>query len=265
MTTQSASYDDIHEGKPRITSYDDNGVRTTTTTTKLGPDPKEKPKDIVTVRKIQHPDSIETVTITEKKLPPIRYTETITREKLPKQSTPSHTQVAQPALLNVPTSGGLRPTSIPPTPAEKYITHEIPPTATTYNVVRPPIVSYFPTRQERVIVTQPERLTGPPVVLRSTPEPTSYVPVQNSRTTRFVEDRHTLVNYPDDYYGTRRTGQRSHWCGNCGGDCFSCNCFDDCCGTTSCCRTNSFARRKDVVSYKTRVTRDGRRVRYRVS
>ncbi|CAF4568343.1 unnamed protein product, partial [Rotaria socialis] len=29
MTTQSASYDDIHEGKPRITSYDDNGVRTT--------------------------------------------------------------------------------------------------------------------------------------------------------------------------------------------------------------------------------------------
>ncbi|CAF3038527.1 unnamed protein product [Rotaria socialis] len=263
MTTQSASYDDIHEGKPRITSYDDNGVRTTTTTTKLGPDPKEKPKDIVTVRKIQHPDSIETVTITEKKLPPIRYTETITREKLPKQSTPSHTQVAQPALLNVPTSGGLRPTSIPPTPAEKYITHEIPPTATTYNVVRPPIVSYFPTRQERVIVTQPERLTGPPVVLRSTPEPTSYVPVQNSRTTRFVEDRHTLVNYPDDYYGTRRTGQRSHWCGNCGGDCFSCNCFDDCCGTTSCCRTNSFARRKDVVSYKTRVTRDGRRVRYR--
>ncbi|CAF2060916.1 unnamed protein product [Rotaria magnacalcarata] len=307
MTTQSDSYDDIHEGKPRITSYDDNGVRTTTTTTRLGPDPKEKPKEVVTVRKIQHPDSTETVTITEKKLPPIRYTETITREKLPRTSTPSRIQVAQPALLKVPTSEGVRSTSIPPTTTENYITHEIPPTAKPYNVVRreriveePPTVYYPPTRQERVIVTQPERLTAPRVVPRSTPEPISYVPVQNSRTTRFMEvrqvpspvivdvatpplttttktrtiindntnenlidDRRTLVNYQDDYYRTRRTGQRSNWCGNCGADCFSCNCFDDCCGTTSCCRTNSFARRKDVVSYRTRVARDGRRVRYR--
>jgi hypothetical protein len=143
-------------------------------------------------------------------------------------------------------------------------------------------------------------MTTPRVVIGQTLEP-NYIQLQNPRTTRIVEvrqppspvvvdvstppltttrkttiindntnetlidDRRTLVNYQDDYYSTRRVGRRSDWCGNCGADCFSCNCFDDCCGTTNCCRTNSFARRKDVVSYRTRVTKDGRRVRYRVS
>jgi hypothetical protein len=150
-------------------------------------------------------------------------------------------------------------------------------------------------------------MTTPRVLIRQTPEPNSYIQVQNPRTTRivevrqppspvvvdvstpplttatrkttiindntnetFIDDRRTLVNYQDDYYSTRHVGRRSDWCGGggcggCGADCFSCNCFDDCCGTTNCCRTNSFARRKDVVSYRTRVTKDGRRVRYRVS
>ncbi|CAF4031385.1 unnamed protein product, partial [Rotaria sp. Silwood1] len=48
-----------------------------TTTTKLDPDPNEKPKETVTVRTIQHPDSTETVTVTEKKLPTIRSRRTI--------------------------------------------------------------------------------------------------------------------------------------------------------------------------------------------
>ncbi|CAF0804488.1 unnamed protein product [Rotaria sordida] len=301
MTNQSAAYDDIHEGKPRIISYDDNGVRTTTTTTKLGPDPNEKPKETVTVRTIQHPDSTETVTVTEKKLPPIRYTETITREKLPKTIQTSRVQITQ------PTSEVLRSTTIPPVVSDTYITNEIPPTAKTYNIVRreriveePNTVVYPPTRQDRLIVTQPERITTPRVVIRSTPEPTSYIQVQNPRTTRIVDvrqvpstpvivdvteppvtttktttivndnvhdtvidDRRTLVNYQDDYYTRRQVGRRSDLCGNCGADCCGCDCLDDCCGSMNCCRTNSFAKRKDVVSYRTRVTKDGRRVRYR--
>ena len=164
-----------------------------------------------------------------------------------------------------------------------------------------------PSRQDRFIVTQSDRLTAPRVVMRQTPEPTttiirettptSYIQVQNPRTTRvvevrqppspvivdvatppltttrttriindntnetFVDDRRTLVNYQDNY-STRHVGRRTNWCGECGS---GCNCFDDCCGTTNCCRTNPFAKRKDVVSYRTRVTKDGRRVRYRVS
>jgi hypothetical protein len=119
MTNQNASYNDIQEGKPRIISYDDNGVRTTTTTTKLGPDPTEKPRETVSVRKIEHPDSTETITVTEKKLPPIRYTETITREKLPKKS-PSTPR-------NGYATDVLRSINIPPTTT----TTEIPPNATT--------------------------------------------------------------------------------------------------------------------------------------
>ncbi|CAF1346024.1 unnamed protein product [Rotaria sp. Silwood1] len=297
MTTQSTRYDD----KPHIVSYDDNGIRTTTTTTKLDPDPNEKPKETVTVRTIQHPDSTETVTVTEKKLPPIRYTETITREKLPKKNQTSRIQITQPTQIN-------ETTTIPPVISDTYITNEIPPPAKTYNIVRreriveePNTIIYPTTRQDRVIVTQPERITTPRVIIRSTPEPTSYIQVQNPRTTRFVDvrqatspvivdvgtppitttttkkttiindnvhdtlvdDRRTLVNYQDDYYRTRRVGQRSEWCGNCGADCLGCDCFDDCCGSMNCCRTNTFARRKDVVSYRTRVTKDGRHVRYR--
>ena len=104
----------------------------------------------------------------------------------------------------------------------------------------------------------------------------STPPLTTTKTTvirdnALIDDRRTLVNYQDDY-STTRVGRRSDWCGNCGADCCGCDCFadccgcfDDCCGTTNCCRTNSFARRKDVVSYRTRVTKDGRRVRYRVS
>jgi hypothetical protein len=120
MTTQNVSYNDVQDGKPRITSYEDNGVRTTTTTTKLGPDPTEKPRETVSVRTVQHPDSTETITVTEKKLPPIRYTETITREKLPKK-----VQITR----NLPTNGAatevLRSINIPPTGTE------IPPTPKT--------------------------------------------------------------------------------------------------------------------------------------
>ena len=167
---------------------------------------------------------------------------------------------------------------------------------------------YPSTRSDRFIVTQTDPALTPRVIVRQTPDtiireptPTSYLQVQNPRTTRVVQvrqaptpvvidvdtpplatttkkttiindtardtiidDRRTLVNYQDDYYTTRRTGRRSDWCGNCGADCCGCDCFDDCCGTTNCCRTNSFARRKDVASYSTRVTKDGRRVRYRV-
>ena len=158
-------------------------------------------------------------------------------------------------------------------------------------------------RRERVvepvdtIYTRPE----PSTTIYRDSSPTSYIQTPNSRSTRIVEvrqppspvivdvstppltsttkttriindnthdtyidDRRTLVNYQDERYTTRRTGRRTEWCGACGADCCSCNCFDDCCGTTSCCRTNSFARRKDVVSYGSRTTKDGRRVRYRV-
>ena len=110
MTNQTASYNDIQEGKPRIVSYDDNGVRTTTTTTKLGADPTEKPRETVSVRTIQHPDSTETITVTEKKLPPIRYTETITREKPAKK--------VQIAPTNGHATEVLRSINIPPTPTE---------------------------------------------------------------------------------------------------------------------------------------------------
>ncbi len=143
------------------------------------------------------------------------------------------------------------------------------------------------------------RQTPEPVTtIINEPTSTSYLQVQNPRTTRIVQvrqppspvivnvdtppltttrkttiindntmvdDNRTLVNYEDDYYSTRRVGRRSDLCGNCGADCCGCDCFDDCCGTTNCCRTNSFFRRKDVASYRTRVTKDGRRVRYRVS
>ena len=127
MTTQSSSYEDIREGKPRVTSYDDNGVRTTTTTTKLGPDPNEKPKESVSVRTIQHPDSTETITVTEKKLPPIRFTETITREKLPKKVPPPQIQVTRATPTSGPATEVLRSISIPP--SDNYVTNGIPPTA----------------------------------------------------------------------------------------------------------------------------------------
>lgn len=128
MATQADSYQDVEEGKPRITSYDDNGVRTTKTITKIGIDPNEKPKETVSVRTIQHPDSTETVTVTEKKLPPIRYTETITREKLPKKI--STTRIT----TNEPNADVIRSTSIPPYTGETYITNEIPPNAKTVSI-----------------------------------------------------------------------------------------------------------------------------------
>lgn len=134
MTTQSSSYDDIQEGKPRIVAYDENGIRTTTTTARHGIDPNEKPKETVTVRTIQHPDSTETVTVTEKKLPPIRYTETITREKLPKKNKPSRVQAAPTTFLTVPSSDVIRSssTSLPVTPvSDNYIINGNPPSAKT--------------------------------------------------------------------------------------------------------------------------------------
>lgn len=111
MTNQAASYNDVREGQPRVTVQNENGVRTTTTTTKLGPDPTEKPRETVSVRTIQHPDSTETITVTEKKLPPIRYTETITREKMPKK-----VQIARNTPPNGPATEVLRSINIPPTP-----------------------------------------------------------------------------------------------------------------------------------------------------
>ncbi|CAF5195418.1 unnamed protein product, partial [Rotaria sp. Silwood1] len=39
----------------------------------------------------------------------------------------------------------------------------------------PNTIIYPTTRQDRVIVTQPERITTPRVIIRSTPEPTSYI------------------------------------------------------------------------------------------
>lgn len=118
------NYSDVQEGKPRVTTYNDNGVRTTTTTTKLGPDPTEKPRETVSVRTVQHPDSTETITVTEKKLPPIRYTETITREKVPKK-----VQIA-PTPTNGPATEVLRSINIPPT-ADSYVTTEMPPNGKT--------------------------------------------------------------------------------------------------------------------------------------
>jgi hypothetical protein len=109
-TVYAAGYEDITEGKPRVTSYDDNGIRTTTRTSKLGVDPNEKPKETVSVRTIQHPDATETITVTEKKLPPMRYTETITREKLPRKLvtqpvdvTRSYTIPSAPEIPSAPT------------------------------------------------------------------------------------------------------------------------------------------------------------------
>jgi hypothetical protein len=113
MTTQNVGYNDVQEGKPRVTTYDDNGVRTTTTTTRLGPDPTEKPRETVSVRTVQHPDSTETITVTEKKLPPIRYTETITREKPSKK-----VQIARNLPTNGPATEVLRSINIPPTVTE---------------------------------------------------------------------------------------------------------------------------------------------------
>ena len=121
------------------------------------------------------------------------------------------------------------------------------------------------------------------MTVRSTPEPNSYVQVQNPRTTRivgirqpsspvvvdvstpplttnkttrvindnthetFVDDRRSLVDY-QNYYSTRPRSRRLDWCAGC-----------------DCCRTSPFVKRKDVASYRTRITKDGRRVRYRVS
>jgi len=131
MTNQLGSYDDVQEGKPRIISYDDNGIRTTTTTTKLGPDPTEKPRETVSVRKIEHPDSTETITVTEKKLPPIRYTETITREKPPKKVLSPQIQVTRVTPTNGAATEILRSINIPPTVSDSYVTTEIPPNAKT--------------------------------------------------------------------------------------------------------------------------------------
>ena len=100
MTTSTTAYNDITEAKPRITTYEENGVRTTTKTTRIAPDPTEKPKETVTVKKVDRPDATETITITEKKLPPIRYTETITREKLPKKGSPPQIQIVRPTPTN---------------------------------------------------------------------------------------------------------------------------------------------------------------------
>ena len=116
MSTSYTGYEDISDGKPRVTSYDDNGVRTTTKTTKLGVDPAEKPKETVSVRTIQHPDSTETITVTEKKLPPIRYTETITREKLPKKVVPPQIQITRATPTGGPATEVLRSVNIPTTP-----------------------------------------------------------------------------------------------------------------------------------------------------
>jgi len=132
MTTQSSGYEDIQEGKPRVVSYDDNGVRTTKTTTKLGIDPNEKPKETVSVRTIQHPDSTETITVTEKKLPPIRYTETVTREKLPKKGQPPQIQITRATPTDGPATEVLRSITIPP--SDTYVTNEIPPTAKSVNL-----------------------------------------------------------------------------------------------------------------------------------
>lgn len=203
MSTVKTGYEDITEGNPRVITREENGIRTTTKTTRLGPDPNEKAKEIVTVRKVDRPDATETITVTEKKLPPMRYTETVTREKLP-----------------------VKPTEI---------------------VQRERIIDE-PTKR----VVKVRQITSPVVLDVSTP------PLTTRRTTTYVDDRKNLVNYQDEYRSTRRTGQRTEWCDNCGENCCGCDCFDDCC------RTNSFSRRKDVVSYQTRVTKDGRRVRYRV-
>lgn len=113
MTTQNGNYADIQEGQPRITSYNDNGVRTTTTTTRLGQDPSEKPRETVSVRTVQHPDSTETITVTERKLPPIRFTETITREKAPKK-----VQIAKNTTAVGPATEVLQSINIPPTATE---------------------------------------------------------------------------------------------------------------------------------------------------
>ena len=110
MTTKNGNYADIQEGRPRVTSYEDNGVRTTTTTTRLGPDPSEKPRETVSVRTVQHPDATETITVTEKKLPPIRFTETITREKVPKK-----VKIAPTTTTVGPATEVLRSINIPPT------------------------------------------------------------------------------------------------------------------------------------------------------
>ena len=112
MSTGYTGYEDISDGRPRVTTHDDNGVRTTTKTTRLGVDPNEKPKETVSVRTVQHPDSTETITVTEKKLPPIRYTETITREKLPKNTATPQIQVTR----ATPTTEVVRPVNISTVP-----------------------------------------------------------------------------------------------------------------------------------------------------
>lgn len=139
--------------------------------------------------------------------------------------------------------------------------------ATTTVIREPTPTSYLQVPNARTTrVVQVRQAPSPMVIDVDTPPMTTTKKttiINDNRTDTLIDDRRTLVNYQDDYYATRRVGRRSDWCGNCGTDC--CSCFDDCCGATNCCRTNSFARRKDVASYRTRVTKDGRHVRYRVS
>ena len=152
-------------------------------------------------------------------------------------------------------------------PVDTVYTRSEPPT-TIYRGTSPTTYIQTPnSRSTRIVeVRQPP---SPVIVDVSTPPLTTTTKttriINDNTQDTFIDDRRTLVNYQDERYTTRRTGRRSEWCGACGADCCACNCFDDCCGATSCCRTNSFARRKDVVSHGTRVTKDGRRVRYRVS
>jgi hypothetical protein len=152
----------------------------------------------------------------------------------------------------------------------RTVIRQIPDTTTSY-IREPPVTSYIPmgntTRTARIVEVR--QAPSPVIVDVGTPPVTTTKKtttiINDAGQDTLIDDRRTLVNYQDDSYSTRRTGRRTDMCGNCGADCCGCNCFEDCCGTMNCCRTNSFARRKDVVSYQSRVTKDGRRVRYRVS
>lgn len=161
-------------------------------------------------------------------------------------------------------------TQTEPTTTPRVVFRQTPePTSTTTIIRQPTPTSYLQVPNPRTTrIVQVRQAPSPVVIDVDTPPLTTTKKttiINDNRTDTLIDDRRTLVNYQDDYYATRRTGRRSDWCGNCGADCCGCSCFDDCCGTTNCCRTNSFARRKDVASYRTRVTKDGRRVRYRVS
>lgn len=143
------------------------------------------------------------------------------------------------------------------------------PTDSTSTIIREPGTYYQTPNSRTTRIVEVRQPRSPVIVDVATPPLTSTTRkttiINDNTNDTIIDDRRTLVNYQGDYSSTRRVGRRSDLCGNCGFDCCGCDCFDDCCGTTNCCRTNSFARRKDVVSYRTRVTKDGRRVRYRVS